>query len=201
MSIRQRHKLTGSALSSAVAQWTQAGFIKSIQQGTVTLSNVNTNTATLTTSVVPANSVIVYVGLASNGAGGSVAGGPGMARVTLTDATTVTATRSNGAGSGDVTTAGFVVIECVPGVIKSVQRGTVTIASGALSNTDTLSTPVNTLKSFLVWVGQSNDSDGGSNYGDYANRLTLTNATTVTSTRGTTGAYAIVSGYQVVELY
>lgn len=76
-----------------------------------------------------------------------------------------------------------------PNGIKSIQRGTVTIASGALSGTATI-TAVDTQKAELRFMGERS-TQGGS--------IELTNATTITATRTAAPAVTGVLGFEVVE--
>ena len=77
--------------------------------------------------------------------------------------------------------------------VKSVQAGTITIIS-ASSNTATISS-VNTSKSVVLYGGTSMSGSA-----DYLVRVELTNATTVTATRGTTLNNSTVA-YTVLEFY
>jgi hypothetical protein len=79
-------------------------------------------------------------------------------------------------------------------VIKSIQRGLITISGAATSATATLSPAVTTSKAMLMNLG-SNAVDFDVRY---QARLTLTNSTTVTATRVGTGTDTFVS-WQVVE--
>ena len=82
----------------------------------------------------------------------------------------------------------------IGGIIKSIQRGTISI-SGATSNTATISS-VDTTKSVLRHLGQSTSS---SSYTDRAlARIYLTNGTTITADRGSSTNSTTVS-YEVVE--
>jgi hypothetical protein len=81
----------------------------------------------------------------------------------------------------------------LPGRIKSIQRGTITI-TGATSNIDTI-TSVDTAKSILTMLGSESSETTVSNT---SVRLALTNSTTITASRnGSTGT--VIVGYQVVE--
>lgn len=82
----------------------------------------------------------------------------------------------------------------LPGAIKSIQRGTITIAGSSTSNTATI-TSVNTAKSIISLLGTASTETSTANV---LAHVALTNATTVTATRGgSTGS--LVVGYQVVE--
>lgn len=165
------------------------GGIKSIQRGTVTLTGVGSNTATIT-AVDPTNSILRWLG-ASHSTGTTT---DGLARIDLTNATTVTATRQ---GTGGNLVVSFEVIEYYPGVIKSVQRGTITLAT-VTSNTATI-TSVDTTKATLEMLGW-NTNDTANNPTNWDVRIVLTNATTITGTMGTASA-TVGLGYQVVEWF
>ncbi len=197
--MNRRQYLSGSALQSRVAQWQQRSLLKSVQSGVITLSNVNSGASAPLTAVVTANSICYALGMRTDLAGGAFAGG--YATQVLTNTTTVTATRGAGAGTGDVAAASFMLIEFVPGVIKTIQRGTITIATGATSNTGAI-TAVNTAKSFLAPAGWLTDGDATAAIGQVTATLAFTNATTLTATRGSSSASFIVTcAYQAVEFY
>lgn len=182
--------LDGTGLTSLLRNQSQRSLVKSVQYGTVVLTNVDEATATIT-AVNTDNAILVFLG-ASGSATTNI--NRMLTRVALTNATTVTGTRGNGTNA---MTIAFVVIEFQPGVIKRVQRGTITIGSAAASNTDTI-TSVNTAKAVAIYLGHSS-SNTGIDDSDWL-RMTLTDATTVTATRGDTTGTLIVS-YQVVEFY
>lgn len=75
--------------------------------------------------------------------------------------------------------------------IKSIQRGTFTIASNNLSGTATI-TAVNTSKAQLTYNGASNSANPEV-------RLELTNGTTLTATRGNGDPSAATVSYEVTE--
>lgn len=83
-----------------------------------------------------------------------------------------------------------------PQIIKSIQRGTITLASVS-SNTATI-TAVDIAKSVLIHMGWSSDTDSAKQ----AVYLSLTNSTTVTANRGEAGATGTSTvSYEVVEFY
>lgn len=84
-------------------------------------------------------------------------------------------------------------------VIKMIQQGTVTVASGAPSGTYTISPAItNTANVMLLWNGQTTTDNGGL-VSRSACLLTLTNSTTVTATRVATGAFANTIAFTIVE--
>ncbi len=189
MGMRSTYPLTGSALDSALARWTQAGFVKTIQRGTIIIASGNVSNTGTITSVDVNNARSKYLG---NNDAGADSQPSLLARVALTNGTTVTAF-VNTAPTNNLTVA-FEIVEYFPGVIKSVQRGSITITGGTGTNTATITT-VNTLKSELTYLGTTIGSTGA----DVA-WLALTNATTVTATNKAGSSTSIV-GYEVVEWF
>ena len=88
-------------------------------------------------------------------------------------------------------------------VVKSLQRGTITISGTSATETDTATiSSVATGKSFIAYGGFHGASNSGSAPFESQAMLVLTNATTVSATRtgGANSTDKIVS-YQVVEYY
>ena len=81
-------------------------------------------------------------------------------------------------------------------VIKSIQRGVITITSGQTTATATISS-VTTGKTMLNFLGSRRASSSSENHNC---TLTLTNATTVTARRDGTLQDAYV-GFEVIEFY
>lgn len=168
-------------------------LIKSIQRGTITLTSVTTNTATIT-AVVLANTVIRFLGFDFQTDSG-VTAAQVRTYVELTNTTTVTASRNTGTGTVRLN---YEVIEYYPGLIKSVQRGI--LAMTTASNTATI-TAVDTTKAECAFLGVlANDGNAGEFAGRSASKIELTNSTTVTASRGIGTNSANVS-YQVVEYF
>jgi hypothetical protein len=185
--------LIGTVFASRVGQWTQGSGIKSIQRGTISIAaGATSNTATIT-SVVTGNTRIKYLGYTANG----TADTPDIACIllALTNATTLTATV--GAVGTDTRIVAYEVIEYWPGVIRSVQRGTVTTV-GAASNTATI-TAVVVLKSETEFLGFSSPYNATTSLNLASCRVVLTNETTVTATG--LGAINRTIGFQVTEWY
>lgn len=80
--------------------------------------------------------------------------------------------------------------------IARIQQSAITIASGATSNTATI-TSVNTANAMLIYQGLTATST--SNVQSVATRIELTNATTVTATRGSSNSDAVTVNFTVVE--
>ena len=193
MSRRQRTFIGPQGMGGLVSMWGVSSLIKSVQRGTITLTGAATGTATIT-SVATENAVLMYLGNTCDVAA-STDSQLAWCRVSLTNATTITATRQNVTGNCVVA---FEIIEYLPGVIKSIQIGTVSIANLTASNTAAI-TGVNTEKSVLMYLGAQVQNTTGNTI-DSWNRLTLTNATTITATRiGTASINQI--GYQIVECF
>lgn len=86
-----------------------------------------------------------------------------------------------------------------PGVIRSVQSGTLTIAGGSATGTATI-TQIDTKNAVIYFGGMTtNDAttDGSRCYG----RLDLTNSTTITGTRGSNPAGVMLLPFTVIDYY
>jgi len=185
----QRTKLTGSPLSSMVAQWTQRSVIKSLQTNTIAIT-VTSNTRALSPAVDPSNCLLINLGWIYDTV--DTQSDAYNARLTFTNATTITATRTAVVGTTTVT---FLVIEFVPGVIKSIQQNTISVAS---STTDTIN-PINVGKYHLANLGQTSTDISGAG-AVFETALILTNSTTITATRGNNSGTTVV-GYRIAEFY
>jgi hypothetical protein len=90
--------------------------------------------------------------------------------------------------------------------IKSIQRGTITIAASATTGTATISS-VNTGKSVLHLLGwtqtyEQSATSGTHRYPRMFPRIALTDATTVTATRNSSdSAETVTVSYEVIEYY
>jgi hypothetical protein len=183
--------LTGSALDSRVAQFGQRSMIKRIQRGTITVASAVTATGTIT-AVDVNNSVLMFLGDLAQTATANY--NDSNCYIELTNSTTLTITRS-GAAPG-YSTVSYEVIEYWPGVLKSIQRGTISLG-GVASSTATI-TAVDTQKASLIYLGRF-----GNNAADPSRQLimvVLTNSTTVTASR-VTGTDTEAVSYQVAQYY
>lgn len=166
-------------------------FITSVgvQQFSVTISSGST-TGTATISAVGSGAFIIYGGSITGATNGS---GDDTAYLTLTNSTTITAT-AQASGVTQVVT-GCIIDGDTTNLIKSVQFGTVTIASGASTGTASISavTNANTAVHYL----------GVSSAGTFSNQEKLTNlslsGTTVTGTRGGVPALVDIIAFVVIE--
>lgn len=166
--------------------------IKSIQVGSIDLNNVTSNTATIT-SVNTASAILLRRGDTHALVGNN--NDTNTYTLVLTNATTVTASRFTGEASAFP--CGFTVIEFVPGLIKSVQAGTIQL-NGGTSATATISS-VNTAKSWVIDLGFKYNNAAPQNASLFDRLLVLTNATTVTASIVTNPAASHISSFMVVE--
>lgn len=84
-------------------------------------------------------------------------------------------------------------------VIKMIQAGTVTVASGAGSGTYTISPAITTLgNAIIIWNGETTNDTGGQD-NRTAVILTLTNTSTLTATRVGTVAFVTTVSFTIVE--
>lgn len=82
--------------------------------------------------------------------------------------------------------------------ITRIQRGTISIAAGATSNTATLTSAVDITRTRLVYLGMVGGADA--TVAPVACRVALTDSVTVTATVNTTSAGAArVVGFEVIE--
>lgn len=169
------------------------GGFKSVQSGSITIATSTTsNTATIS-AVSVANAVLVWCGCYTNdNVNNSTEIGSGFARMTLTNSTTITATRGAANASFTVTIK-YYIVEYTPGLLKSVQYGTVAGngATSAISAVDTSRTYVGCLGEY----GPDNDVAGlSAGFGTVA----LSSSTAVVSAGGTASSSI---GFVVVEFY
>lgn len=151
-------------------------LIKSIQRGTITCVGGATSATATISSVVTANSSIRCLGMTQTMV--STDWGVGLGRLSLTNATTVTANVSSGS-SGDAVLS-YEVPEYNANFVKSVQRGTITwstagAATATITSVDTTKTEL-TNSGYHVTTGPPGTDAG-------ATKIVLTNATTVTANK------------------
>jgi len=173
---------------SDVANWMPTSLVRSIQRGTITIAGGASSNTGAITAVVLTNSRLKFLGASSTALQQN---DNGYCRIALTNTTTITATRGN-TPAGTVT-ANFELIEYWPGVIKSVQRGAITVAADP---TDDTITTVNTGKTEVDYLGFLFDTTAAELTTQC--RVALLNATTVRANETTLGG---VVGYQVIEWY
>lgn len=119
------------------------------------------------------------------------------ARVTLTNATTVTATRDPTASTIN-TTVKAVLVEFRAALVDSVQYGTVALSAIQTTNTASI-TAVTAARSAVLYLGQTTDnSSGGASATTLTCSLDLTSSTVVTTNRNTASENVTV-GFCVVQ--
>jgi hypothetical protein len=197
---RGPRRLLGSALTSRVSQFQLRSFIKSVQHGTIAVPDTGTPSTTATiTAVDTNNSILLYSGYSLSGAN--------YARydattplLTFTNSTTITAAKGLSAGTGATVSTPFTVIEFYPGVLRSVQYGTIDL-NNVTSGTATITT-VDTTRAFVLAIGMKTTyANTTPTLGVGGYKLELTNATTVTATRQASSADSFLIGFVVAEFY
>lgn len=195
---RHRAHLTGSADGSITARYGHRG-VKLVQRGVVTVTGVNaTGTATVT-AVNVGNAVLTFTGYTNTDGTTMGADNPTdyCFNLTLTNSTTVTATRTGTVNLSNHTIA-FELIEYWPGVLRSVTYGVVNITA-ASSGTATVS--INDItRASVQYLGFSTNATTASRVGATFPTLAITNATTITATLSANPATAAVQ-YCLVEYW
>ncbi|OWK42486.1 Glycoprotein gp2 [Fimbriiglobus ruber] len=163
---------------------------RGVQQFSITIASGNT-TATATINSVGSGAFILCGGINP-----SVAANPAedFAYLTLTNPTTITATRQTGT-TGTVVVTGCIVDGDTTNLIKSVQYGTITIATASTSGTATISavTNTNTATHLLGWASGNTTFSA-----NHEGPILSLSGTTVTATRpASTGALTV--GFVIIE--
>lgn len=181
---------------SLVSQWLQGSQINSIQRGRLSITAGSASNTASITAVATAYSIVNLIGWSSSGNTGGIEASIG--RLTLTNATTVTANRLSDAAG--LVTLSYEVIEFNPTVIRSVQSGFIAMAVATVTASATI-TAVVAAKSqaFCAGVEVTTDGNGGSD--ETFCEIQLTNATTVDATRQAAAANAVKVGYCVLEWF
>lgn len=174
-----------------VVEFTSAA-IASVQAGTITIPSGTASATATISSVNTSNSVVFYLGFTASGAG--ISSLNYFTSLTLTNATTVTASR-NAAPSGITTTVGYCVVNFASGITNSIQQRSVTLSSSTTSDTDTISS-INTGNAILIYGGGTTSATA---VATFLYNLQLTNSTTVTLSRGGTNAGSRTVNYTVLE--
>jgi hypothetical protein len=169
-------------------------IIQSIQTGEITIAaGANSATAAIA-SVNTRYAVCFFNGWRS--ADTTLASSEDYTRVSLTDATTVTA-QTSAVNAASARIARYTIVEFKSFAICNIQQGTITIGAGSNSATDTIA-PVNTDRAFVMHLGQ-NHTVTHNDYNYNQGRVSLTNATTVTASKSHANNPSLVVGYVVVE--
>lgn len=189
-----RSRVTGSVLfGSLVSTWGRRFSATSlVQRGTVAMAGSNNNTATIT-SIDTAQSSVKHLG--GNGAIGGNSAQDWSFRLELTNATTVTFTRST--TDGTTYTVGYAVRSRPLGVLRSVQRGTIALTNATAASVTATITSVDLTKSICTLLGFKDTSADLAAPAQVRNDLT--NATTVTTSRGAVATANNTTGYEVEE--
>lgn len=161
------------------------GRIRSVQRGTISIGSATSASATIV-AVNTRHAVIRFLGFTN----ATFDARDMVGRVELTNSTTVTALRYSTVA--DSTTVSYEVTHYWPGVIKSIQRGTLTSGGGV----NVTLTAVNLLFTDVDYLGyRFNDASPGTTY--IAGYIALTTPTNLFSSNAA-GATSDV-GYQIVE--
>jgi len=170
-------------------------YVNSVQQVAITIGS-GTTSASATINAVGSGAFIVWQGWTTNQttSNGSVED----TRIELTNSTTVTAYR-NTSSTNTVTVNAVIIDGNTINLVKSVQNGTVTIASGS-SGTVSISAVTNA-NTAIFHLGSTSNETTGNELGNNQTVLSLS-GTTLTSTRGGSGApNTVTTGFCVVEFY
>lgn len=175
----------------------RAGIIKSIQQVAVTINNASSSGTATISSVDTSKTLLIWDGRVSADSGVANPQSDSYdARITLTNATTLTANRFS---TSNNVTIYVTVVEFKTAAVTSVQYGTITVSSGT-SNTAAISS-VTTSRALCVYLGHHRTTSlGGGNsipQSEYA--VELTNSTTVTASKNTSGGDPFILSYCVIE--
>ena len=165
----------------------RATLVRSIQVGSIDMNGVTTKTATIT-AVTTSNAILYYNGQSSVASTSPKT----FARLALTNATTVTCNVNASAGALPVF---YTVTEFYPGVITSIQVGTITL-NGSAIGTSTI-TSVLVAKSAVVTTGFTfNDVTFDASF---IPNTVLASATTVATTTVAAPSFAVIAAFQVVQ--
>ncbi|OWK47539.1 hypothetical protein [Fimbriiglobus ruber] len=166
--------------------------IASIQPFSIAIGSGSTSATATITTVNTSNAVVFFQGFTT--AYASSLAEFALARVALTNSTTVTATINS---SGNACTVYGTVVEFTSAAMAtSVQTGTITMSSSVTSGTATISS-VTTADSSVFYLGLTT-SGTSSTQADIWTTLALTNSTTVTAAKNSNGQ-AVTIGYAVVN--
>lgn len=187
-----RPRLFSQTWARGVAQWGAASRIASFQKGVLAVAALAATSNTATISEVVLDRTIIITSY--RGGGSDTTAAQCAVRAELTNATTISAFRlSNATAAGELS---YTVIEFLPGVVKNVQRGTIT-TTGAASGTATLSPEVNPSRTEVFCLGFTSNDSGTSAFDVLSMELVVTNGTTLTATGH--GAINRTVGYCAVE--
>ena len=175
-------------ISVAVIEFQSWVLASNVQRGTISLTSVASNTATIS-SVTTSRAVVLSGGYTTTTGGSSTSL---YTNLELTNSTTVTAARTGTTGTNVVA---YSVVEFVSDIIQSVQHRSVTMSTTSAAPTDTISSVVfdNT---WFIWGGGLSGATGP-NSANHA--LFLDGSTTVTLIREGTTSTTRTAKYIVLE--
>ena len=173
--------------------WQRNGLIQSTQQVTVTIANGQTSGTATITAIDTTRTSLIWGG-SSTTRNATYDGQQDLCGCTLTNSTTVTATRS---GTTNDLIVQVSVVQWKPGVTRSIQYGSIALGNGVTSNTATI-TSVTTANAACHFLGLTHGAASASHTVSFGD-VTLTNATTVTSTRNTSSANTCTVYFCVTE--
>jgi hypothetical protein len=186
-----------NAGSSRIVRYTVVAFrpfaIKSVQQGTISITGAN-NSATATINAVnTARAFVMHQG--QNHSVHHADFNYNQGRVSLTNSTTVTANKDGTANPNLI--VGYVVVEFNAYIVKSIQQLAITIAASSTTGDATISA-VNDTSTLLIWGGW-NVHLFATNNPSRAPYVRRTSTTNVRAVRGTTSSVATEMNCTVVE--
>lgn len=182
-----RHRMFSQPWLRTIALWGAVSLIASVQRSTITVNSGVSTTATATINAVDTSrSVISHLGATWNAAASDE--DSAFLRLELTNSTTVTARRNT--ATTNVSVLSFDVVQLMPGVLKSIQRGTV------VGNSTASITRVVTGRTRLDALGFTVAAPGDLRC---LPRLALTNGTTVTQTVDAGDGSTTTSAFQAAE--
>jgi len=165
-----------------------------VQYVSITIAAGSTsNTATIT--AVGTGGFIILMGQSCSGSQTSET--KGLARVELTNTTTVTANRNTSDASLTLTVKACVVDGDTTNLIKSVQSGTIALSTVQTSNTASISAVTNNNTATVI-LGFTMGGDLTDQLQAMQCRLSLA-TTTVTATRNSAQSTAMTVGFQCIE--
>jgi hypothetical protein len=186
---------TNTATVGFVVVEFQAAYVDSVQQVSITIAAGSTSNTASISSIDTSRSVLVFKGNTMTDAQNA---NTALARVSLTNATTVTATRNTSSASFP-TSVKATVIQFASGVIHSIQRGTITIATSSASQVDSI-TAIDTAKTAIFYGGVTSTSTSIFDENSVFPTISLSSTTTITATRGNAdAASSLTVAYQVVR--
>lgn len=184
--VRNTSDATDTVTVSGTAVQFNSCAVASVQYGTVSIAAASATGTAAISSITTTNSAVQFLGITSDGT--SVDYGRTGARLNITSATQVTATRSTTTTANIV--VGFAVVSFTSTVLNSnTQENTMSVTG--TSDTNTI-TSVTVGQTWLVYGG-TNGAFSGSSNGQYFVKTFLTNGTTITSTCQTSHAWAVTA--------